>query len=68
METQIKAWCYDMLVAIHEIEVFLEDVPDFESYTPLVRSLPKGIAPLVSRTGREDSPNQPSIFFGANIE
>jgi hypothetical protein len=32
MEVEIKTWAYDILTAIHEIEVFLIDVPDFPSY------------------------------------
>lgn len=32
MEVEIKAWAYDILSAIHEIELFLEDVPGFEVY------------------------------------
>jgi uncharacterized protein with HEPN domain len=32
MEVEIKSWAYDILTAIHEIEVFLIDVTDFPSY------------------------------------
>jgi uncharacterized protein with HEPN domain len=32
MEVDIKAWAYDIVSAIHEIEVFLEDAPDFKVY------------------------------------
>ena len=32
MEVEIKTWAYDILTAIHEIEVFLTDVKDFPSY------------------------------------
>lgn len=32
MEVDTKAWAYDILTAIHEIETFLEDIPDFEVY------------------------------------
>ncbi|HTM66489.1 MAG TPA: HepT-like ribonuclease domain-containing protein [Flavipsychrobacter sp.] len=32
MEVEIRAWAFDILSAAHEIEIFLEDVPDFEAY------------------------------------
>jgi uncharacterized protein with HEPN domain len=32
MQLELKTWAYDILTAIHEIEVFLEDVPDFHFY------------------------------------
>jgi uncharacterized protein with HEPN domain len=32
MEVEIKAWAFDILSAVHEIEIFLEDVPDFGAY------------------------------------
>jgi uncharacterized protein with HEPN domain len=32
MEVDIKAWAYNIVSAIHEIEVFLEDAPDFKVY------------------------------------
>jgi len=32
MRLELKTWAYDILTAIHEIEVFLEDVPDFATY------------------------------------
>ncbi len=32
MEVEIRAWAFDILSAVHEIEVFLEDVPDFAVY------------------------------------
>ncbi|RYZ21099.1 MAG: DUF86 domain-containing protein [Chitinophagaceae bacterium] len=32
MQLELKTWAYDILTAIHEIEVFLEDVPDFTHY------------------------------------
>lgn len=32
MEVEIKAWAYDILAAIQEIEVFLKDTPSFEAY------------------------------------
>ncbi|RYY00606.1 MAG: DUF86 domain-containing protein [Gammaproteobacteria bacterium] len=32
MQLELKTWAYDILTAIHEIELFLEDVPDFSLY------------------------------------
>lgn len=32
MQVELKSWAYDILTAIHEIEIFLEDVPDFTTY------------------------------------
>jgi len=32
MPLELKTWAYDILTAIHEIETFLLDVPDFSSY------------------------------------
>ncbi len=32
MSTEIKVWAYDVLSAIHEIELFLEEVESFEVY------------------------------------
>ncbi|RYY90915.1 MAG: DUF86 domain-containing protein [Chitinophagaceae bacterium] len=32
MQLELKTWAFDMLAAIQEIEVFLEDVPDFSAY------------------------------------
>lgn len=32
MEIEIKTWSYDILTAIHEIEVFLRDTPNFPLY------------------------------------
>jgi uncharacterized protein with HEPN domain len=32
MQLELKTWAYDILTAIHEIESFLLDVPDFTSY------------------------------------
>jgi uncharacterized protein with HEPN domain len=32
MQLELKTWAYDILTAIHEIEVFLEDVADFNAY------------------------------------
>ena len=32
MEVEIKAWAYDIISAIHEIEIFLADAPTFEVY------------------------------------
>ena len=32
MDDKIKASAYDILTAIHEIEIFLEGVPDFTIY------------------------------------
>ena len=32
MDIELKTWIYDMLTAIHEIETFLLDVPDFNAY------------------------------------
>jgi len=32
MDIEIKTWIYDILTAIHEIESFLADVPDFITY------------------------------------
>jgi len=32
MRLELKTWAYDILTAIHEIEVFLEDVPGFTIY------------------------------------
>ncbi|MGV3529609.1 MAG: DUF86 domain-containing protein [Flavisolibacter sp.] len=32
MEVEIKAWAYDIISAIHEIEIFVEDVVNFSVY------------------------------------
>lgn len=32
MQLELKMWAYDILTAIHEIEVFVLDVPDFGTY------------------------------------
>ncbi len=32
MQLEIKTWAYDILTAIHEIEIFVEEVVDFETY------------------------------------
>jgi len=32
MEVEIKAWAYDILTAIHEIELFLENISDIATY------------------------------------
>lgn len=32
MQLELKTWAYTILIAIHEIEVFLEDVPGFSAY------------------------------------
>lgn len=32
MEIEIKVWVFDVLSAIKEIEIFLNDTPDFEAY------------------------------------
>jgi uncharacterized protein with HEPN domain len=32
MQLELKTWAYDILSDIHEIEVFLEDVPEFHYY------------------------------------
>lgn len=32
MNIELKVWLYDILNAIHEIDVFVEDVPDFTIY------------------------------------
>ncbi|HEV7347664.1 MAG TPA: HepT-like ribonuclease domain-containing protein [Telluribacter sp.] len=38
MEVEIKAWAYDIVSALHEIEIFLEDAPDFEIYQKDLRT------------------------------
>jgi uncharacterized protein with HEPN domain len=32
MQLELKTWAYDILSAIHEIDVFLKDVPNFTAY------------------------------------
>ncbi|TCZ65192.1 HepT-like ribonuclease domain-containing protein [Flaviaesturariibacter aridisoli] len=32
MQLELKTWAYDILTAIHEVELFLEDVPEFSVY------------------------------------
>jgi uncharacterized protein with HEPN domain len=38
MEFEIKAWAYDILSSIHEIEIFLEEIPDFAIYMADLRT------------------------------
>jgi uncharacterized protein with HEPN domain len=32
MQLEIRTWAYDILTAVNEIELFLQDVPDFKTY------------------------------------
>lgn len=32
MQLELKTWAFDIAAAIHEIELFLEDVPGFTAY------------------------------------